>query len=140
MLYLTENDLSWTPRVAATEVGYPATFNTAPMQEPLELTGPVALRLWALVRPENLPADPDSVVVLGIGAAINAWHAAVHRRGGAGGGDCGGAGAPGGRTHPVIGAVEVGCPCPAGESRQFSRVKLPGLPGPRFAGPSTGEP
>ncbi|MEJ2864428.1 CocE/NonD family hydrolase [Actinomycetospora flava] len=56
-LYLGEKDLDWTPPSAAAEVGYPASFETAPATETLELTGPVALRLW-------LSADQDDVDVL----------------------------------------------------------------------------
>ncbi|HLH65750.1 MAG TPA: CocE/NonD family hydrolase [Solirubrobacteraceae bacterium] len=44
-LYLGPATLSW-QRPLPGAVRYPAAFRTAPAQAPLELTGPVALRLW----------------------------------------------------------------------------------------------
>jgi len=56
-LYLSKQHLDWAMPAAPGEVSYPARFETAPAQEPLELTGPVALRLW-------ISADSDDLDVL----------------------------------------------------------------------------
>jgi uncharacterized protein len=45
--------LRW-PRPEAGATRYPARFETAPADEPLELTGPVALRLWVSADTEDL--------------------------------------------------------------------------------------
>lgn len=73
-LYLTESGLSWTPQAGPTEAGYPATFDTAPAQETLELTGPVSLRLWLSADQDDLDVfarlqhlDSDGIPIPGIG-------------------------------------------------------------------------
>src|SRR5689334_25441130 len=43
----------WTAPDAGTAT-YPASFETAPADEPFELTGPVALRLWVSARTDDL--------------------------------------------------------------------------------------
>lgn len=55
-LYLADGSLDWTQPEAGT-VRYPASFETAPAAEPLELTGPLALRL-------RVSADTDDLDVL----------------------------------------------------------------------------
>ena len=54
-LYLADGArLAWEPPTDEATVRYPARFETAPADEPLELTGPVALRLWISAEPEDL--------------------------------------------------------------------------------------
>jgi uncharacterized protein len=45
-LYLGDGRIDWAPPAGPGAVSYPASFQTAPAEEPLELTGPLALRLW----------------------------------------------------------------------------------------------
>lgn len=56
-LYLGEGRLDLAPPAGTGTVSYPASFETAPVEEPLEITGPVALRLW-------ISADTDDLDVL----------------------------------------------------------------------------
>ncbi|MEJ2889560.1 CocE/NonD family hydrolase [Actinomycetospora aeridis] len=72
-LYLGEKDLGWTTPAPAT-VGYPASFDTEPASETLELTGPVALRLWLSTDQDDLDVfarlqhlDADGTPIPGIG-------------------------------------------------------------------------
>lgn len=53
-LHLGEGTLDWDPPADAATVAYPASFDTAPVSEPLELTGPVALRLWLSSEQDDL--------------------------------------------------------------------------------------
>ncbi|UKD57627.1 CocE/NonD family hydrolase [Amycolatopsis sp. FU40] len=53
-LHLGEGVLGWDPPAHAATVAYPASFDTAPVTEPLELTGPVALRLWLSAEQDDL--------------------------------------------------------------------------------------
>jgi predicted acyl esterase len=53
-LYLGEGTLDWAPPSAPATVPYPSTFDTAPVAEPVEITGPVALRLWITARQDDL--------------------------------------------------------------------------------------
>jgi len=55
-LYLGAGTLLW-DRPLAGAVRYPASFDLAPVDEPLELTGPVTLRLW-------ISADVDDADVM----------------------------------------------------------------------------
>ncbi|GAA4860143.1 CocE/NonD family hydrolase [Actinomycetospora straminea] len=73
-LYLGEGTLDWSPPTSSADVAYPATFETAPATEPLELTGPVALRLWLSADQDDLDVfarvqhvDADGAVIPGIG-------------------------------------------------------------------------
>jgi len=53
-LHLRENGgLAWDAGEPAT-VAFPATFETQPAEEPLEITGPVALRLWVAADADDL--------------------------------------------------------------------------------------
>jgi predicted acyl esterase len=72
-LYLGEGSLDWSPAEPAT-VAYPASFDTAPGTEPLEITGPVALNLWlsaeqedldVLARLQHLDADGEPIPAIG---------------------------------------------------------------------------
>jgi len=66
--------LAWDAPNDETTLRYPAHFATAPMDAPLELTGPVALRLWissdredldVLVRLQHLDADGEPIPAIG---------------------------------------------------------------------------
>jgi predicted acyl esterase len=66
--------LAWEAPNDETTLRYPARFATAPVDAPLELTGPVALRLWissdredldVLVRLQHLDADGEPIPAIG---------------------------------------------------------------------------
>jgi uncharacterized protein len=56
-LYLDADQLGWSAPAEPGRAGYPTHFDTAPVREPLEITGPAALRLW-------ISADRDDLDVL----------------------------------------------------------------------------
>ena len=73
-LYLGDGRLDWAPATEASRATYPASFDTAPAEEELELTGPVALRLWisadaddldVLVRLQHVDADGEPIPGIG---------------------------------------------------------------------------
>ncbi len=73
-LYLGDGQLDWAVPGEPGAVLYPAQFETAPATEPLELTGPVALRLWisadtddldVLARLHHLDADGEPIAAIG---------------------------------------------------------------------------
>jgi predicted acyl esterase len=66
--------LDWEPSTEAVTVRYPTRFETPPLDAPLELTGPVALRLWistdrddldVLARLQHLDADGEPIPAIG---------------------------------------------------------------------------
>ncbi|MFC5138965.1 CocE/NonD family hydrolase [Actinomycetospora rhizophila] len=72
-LYLGEKDLAWSAPEPGT-VGFPATVDSAPATETLELTGPAALRLWVsagqddldvFVRLQHLDVDGQPIPAIG---------------------------------------------------------------------------
>ncbi|MCD2193162.1 CocE/NonD family hydrolase [Actinomycetospora endophytica] len=72
-LYLGAGTLAWDPPTSGSAT-YPATFDTAPVSEPLELTGPVALRLWLTADRDDLDVfarvqhlDTDGEPIPGVG-------------------------------------------------------------------------
>ena len=91
-LYLSGSGLDWRAPVEPGEVPYPARFETAPAQDMLELTGPVALRLWisaetddvdVLARLQHLAVDGEPIPAIGpqggpVPMAIG-WLRASHR-------------------------------------------------------------
>ena len=73
-LYLGGSRLGWAAPATAGQVSYPASFSTDPAEEPLELTGPVTLRLWisadrddldVLARLQHLGADGEPIPAIG---------------------------------------------------------------------------
>jgi uncharacterized protein len=73
-LYLHAEKLDWATPTEQTAVAYPATFDTAPVDAALELTGPVALRLWissdrddldVLARLQHLDVDGEPIPAIG---------------------------------------------------------------------------
>ena len=69
-----DGGLAWEPSNDEATLRYPARFATAPVDAPLELTGPVALRLWissdredldVLVRLQHLDVDGEPIPAIG---------------------------------------------------------------------------
>ncbi len=73
-LHLHVDALDWVPPTEPAAVAYPATFDTAPVNTALELTGPVALRLWissenddldVLARLQHLDVNGEPIPAIG---------------------------------------------------------------------------
>lgn len=73
-LYLDVGELSWNPPAAPSTVPYASTFDLPAVTEPLEITGPISLRLWTVTKQDDFDVlarlhhiDASGDIVPGVG-------------------------------------------------------------------------